>query len=69
MDRSVGSSDAARFTATFKRCAMPERVMGLPRAFGSKDESGVPSSCRSQARSNLAVCRQSGTERFLRPVP
>ena len=43
--------------------------MGLPWAFGSKGESDVPSSCRSQDRSTLTVCRQSGTERFLRPLP
>ena len=50
-------------------CATPERLMGLPWAFGSKGESDGPSSCRSQDRSILTVCRQSGTERFLRPLP
>jgi hypothetical protein len=69
MDRSDGCADVARFTANLKRCTIPERVIGLPRAFSNNGESGARSICRSQARNNLTVCRQSGTERFLRPLP
>ena len=48
---------------------MPERVIGLPARLGKTGASGLWSMRRSQARSWLAVCFQSGTTRSLRPLP